>query len=74
MKESTTQLANILINGKISNLIFINYVPKLEKFLFWLQQLVAESLGKKGKGFLPVISNTPKTPQFAPTIFRRPKR
>ncbi len=60
LKESTTQLANILINGKISNLIFINYVPKLEKFLFWLQQLVAESLGKKGKGFLPVISNTPK--------------
>ena len=28
--------------------------------LYWCQQLIAESLGKKGKGFLPVISNAPK--------------
>ena len=33
--------------GKIKNLIFLNYVPELEKFLFWCQQLIAESLGKK---------------------------
>ena len=26
----------------------------------WYQQLVAESLGKKGKGILPVISTMPK--------------
>ena len=32
----------------------------MEKFLFWCQQLIAESLGKEGKGFLPVISNVPK--------------
>ena len=31
------------------------------KWLFeWYQQLVAESLGKKGKGILPIISNMPK--------------
>ena len=29
-------------------------------FFLWYQQLVAESLGKKGKGILPVISNMPK--------------
>ena len=46
--------------GKIKNLIFLNYVPELEKFLFWCQQLIAESLGKKNNGFLPVISNNPK--------------
>ena len=28
--------------------------------MFWSQQLIAESLGKKGKGFFPVISNAPK--------------
>ena len=44
---------------KLNNLIFLNYSPKFEKFLFWCQQLVAESLGKK-QGFLPVISNVPK--------------
>ena len=27
---------------------------------YWYQQLVAESLGKKGKGFFPIISNLPK--------------
>ena len=44
----------------MNNLIFLNYSPKTEKFLFWCQQLIAESLGKKGKGFLPIISNVPK--------------
>ena len=38
----------------------MNYLPELEKFLFWCQQLIAESLGKKNLGFLPVISNAPK--------------
>ena len=32
----------------------------MEKFLFWSQQLIAESLGKKGTGFFPSISNCPK--------------
>ena len=41
-------------------LIFLNYFPESEKFLFWCQQLVAESLGKKKLGFLPVVSNVPK--------------
>ena len=35
-------------------------MPELEKFLFWLQQLLSESLGKKGRGLLPVVSNAPK--------------
>ncbi len=60
LKDSCIKLANLLIKNKYRNLIFINYEPRLEKFLFWCQQLIAESLGKKGKGFLPVISNAPK--------------
>ena len=35
------------------------YSPKLERLLYWCQQLIAESLGKDGKGFFPVVSNCP---------------
>ena len=60
LKESVLKLACLLTKKKISNLVFLNYSSELEKFLFWCQQLIAESLGKKGKGFLPIISNVPK--------------
>ena len=60
LKESTLILANLLAQKKYKNLVMLNYVPELENFLFWYQQLVAESLGKKNKGFLPIVSNTPK--------------
>ena len=60
LKDSTTKLACLLNSKKINNLIFLCYSPEIEKFLFWCQQLIAESLGKKNKGFLPVISSVPK--------------
>ena len=60
LKKSTTIITNLLMYSNIKNLIFLNYSPELEKFLFWCQQLIAESLGKKGNGFLPMISNVPK--------------
>ena len=60
LKESSTKIANIVYLKKLKNLIFLNYSPRLEKFLYWYQQLVGESLGKKGNGLLPVISSVPK--------------
>ena len=60
LKKSCIALAQIINKKKFKSLIFINYSPKLEKFLFWCQQLIAESLGKKNKGLLPVISNAPR--------------
>ena len=42
------------------NSIIINYDEKSDFFFQWYQQLVAESLGKKGKGILPIISTMPK--------------
>ena len=60
LRESVVKLSNLLMQKKFSNLIFLNYSPELEKFLFWCQQLIAESLGKKKNGFLPLISNSPK--------------
>ena len=42
------------------NSIIVNYDEKSESLFKWYQQLVAESLGKKKKGLLPIISNMPK--------------
>ncbi len=60
LKDSAIKLVKILNKKKLNNLVFFNYSPKLDKFLHWSQQLIAESLGKKGKGFLPIISPAPK--------------
>ena len=49
-----------LSNSGKSNSIILNYDPKLRNFLEWYKQLVGESLGKKGKGILPIISDMPK--------------
>ena len=46
LKTITTTLAYLAYSKNMNNLIFLNYVPKLEKFLYWCQQLIAESLGK----------------------------
>ena len=48
------------INQKKYNSILINYDEKSKNLLNWYQQLVAESLGKKQKGLLPIVSNMPK--------------
>ncbi len=42
------------------NSVILNYDPKSDALFQWYQQLVAESLGKKGKGILPIISTMPK--------------
>ena len=46
--------------NKKFNSIILNYDPALVDLLEWYKQLVSESLGKKGKGILPIISNMPK--------------
>ena len=60
LKASSLKLASFISSRKFNNIILINYAPELNKFLFWCQQLIAESLGKKGKGFFPTISTAPK--------------
>ena len=60
LKDSVLKMSNLLINKKYKNIILLNYAPELEKFLYWYQQLIAESLGKNTKGFLPVVSSAPK--------------
>ena len=48
------------IKKKKFNSVIINYDEKSENLFKWYQQLIAESLGKKKKGLLPIVSNMPK--------------
>jgi len=47
------------VKEKKFNSIILNYDKNSENLFKWYQQLVAESLGKKSKGILPIISNMP---------------
>jgi glucose-6-phosphate isomerase len=49
------------MNSKgIKNSVILNYDTDLKNLSFWYQQLVSESLGKKGKGITTIIAETPK--------------
>ena len=48
------------IKNKKFNSIILNYDERSEELFKWYQQLLAESLGKKSKGLLPIISTMPK--------------
>ena len=50
---------NFIKTGK-SNSIILNYDEQSESLFKWYKQLIAESLGKKSKGILHVISSMPK--------------
>jgi glucose-6-phosphate isomerase len=44
----------------IKNSVILNYDTRLNDLCTWHQQLVGESLGKKGKGIMPIVSICPK--------------
>ena len=48
------------IKKKKFNSIILNYDGSSNNLFNWYQQLIAESLGKKGKGIQPIISTMPK--------------
>ena len=58
--ENVIKLTHIYKYKKINSIILLNYAPEANEFLYWCQQLIAESLGKKGKGILPVVSLAPR--------------
>ena len=62
INELVTNVNNTLyfIKKKKFNSIILNYDESSESLFKWYQQLIAESLGKKGKGILPIISSMPK--------------
>ena len=62
INELVRNVSNTLyfINKKKFNSIILNYDESSESLFKWYQQLIAESLGKKSKGILPIISSMPK--------------
>ncbi len=62
IKSLISNVGSILFFSKKKkfNSVIINYDEKSENLFKWYQQLVAESLGKKQKGILPIVSNMPK--------------
>jgi len=44
----------------INNSVIFNYDSSLKDLGYWYQQLLAESLGKKGKGINPTLSSGPR--------------
>jgi len=49
-----------LSSKRINNSVIINYDSNLNDLGYWYQQLIAESLGKQGKGINPILSFGPK--------------
>jgi len=57
--QNVASTLSLIKNNKNLSII-LNYDQRSENLLSWYQQLIAESLGKKSKGILPVVSNMPK--------------
>ncbi len=60
LMKNLINLTKIYKSKKINSLILLNYCPGLKYFLLWCQQLIAESLGKRGKGIIPIVSIAPR--------------
>ena len=62
IENLVTNVASIFyyVKKKKFNSVILNYDEDSEDLFKWYQQLMAESLGKKGKGIFPIISSMPK--------------
>ena len=49
-----------LNSKRINNSVIMNYDSNLNDLGYWYQQLIAESLGKQGKGINPILSFCPR--------------
>jgi len=57
--NSVSATLNLIKRGKYTSII-LNYDEQSENLFKWYQQLIAESLGKKSRGILPIVSSMPK--------------
>jgi glucose-6-phosphate isomerase len=57
--NNVSSIYNLFIENK-TNSIILNYDQQSCDIFNWYQQLVAESLGKDGKGILPIVSLMPQ--------------
>ena len=57
--NNVSSTLSLIKKGKYLSVI-LNYDHKSENLFKWYQQLIGESLGKKSKGILPLISSMPR--------------
>ena len=57
--NNVSSILTFIKQGKFNSII-LNYDEQSDNLFKWYQQLIAESLGKKSKGILPIISTMPK--------------
>ena len=57
--QNVGNIIDLKKNGRLNSII-LNYDESSDNLFRWYQQLVAESLGKKSKGILPIIATMPK--------------
>ena len=57
--KNVSQILNLNKKKKFNSII-LNYDDRSIDLFYWYQQLVAESLGKKSKGILPIVSSMPR--------------
>ena len=57
--NNVNSILSFIKQGKFNSII-LNYDEQSDNLFKWYQQLIAESLGKKSKGILPIISTMPK--------------
>jgi glucose-6-phosphate isomerase len=52
VREEASWMLQQYSSGK-PNIVIISYIPKLQGLIKWINQIIAESLGKDGFGFMP---------------------
>ena len=57
--NNVSSILTFIKQGKFNSII-LNYDEQSDNLFKWYQQLTAESLGKKSKGILPIITTMPK--------------
>ena len=58
--RNAATLLTLIKKSKIDTHVSLIYSHNLLSYGYWHQQLLAESIGKKGKDFTPIISECPK--------------
>ncbi|MSP06830.1 MAG: hypothetical protein EXR13_04630 [Candidatus Fonsibacter sp.] len=58
--KNAATLLTLIKKSKIDTHVSLIYSHNLLSYGYWHQQLLAESIGKKGKDFTPIISECPK--------------
>jgi len=58
--NNAATMLTLITKSKIDTHVCLIYSHNLLNYAYWHQQLLAESIGKKGKDFTPIISECPK--------------